>query len=292
MPDPGGEVEGYTVDRELGRGGSATVYLAHATRQAPGAHRPVALKVLSAERRNPGELGRLEREFDLARQLRHPHIIDMYDHGPHWLAMQYVDGGNASTLHTLTNRLAALAQIADALDYTHQKGIVHCDVKPANILVSEDFSAEGAILIDFGVAHSLAEDAQLHLSGHPLQSMSTDPAKRIAMRPQDRPTQVQATLPYAAPELLLGHRPSGATDEYALACTAVELITGTLPFAANTSVGLMEAQLHHAPPRVSHQVSWIPRAFDSILAKAMAKDPERRYETCSEFVKLITRALR
>lgn len=268
------------------------MYLARATDHASGADNVVALKVLGADRNSPYELGRLQREFDLARQLDHPHIVAMYDRGPRWLAMQYVDGGNATTLHTLGNRLAALAQIADALDYTHQKGIVHCDVKPANILVSEDFSAGGAILIDFGVAHSLAEDAQLRLAEHPLQAMSTDPAKRISMRPQDRPTQVQATLPYASPELLLGHRPSGATDEYALACTAVELITGTVPFAATTAVGLMEAQLHHAPPRVSQRVSWIPRAFDSILAKALAKDPELRYETCSEFIRLITRALR
>jgi serine/threonine-protein kinase len=296
VPGPGEPFDGYTIDKELGRGGNATVYLAHPSDEAArGAVQVVALKVLHADRRTPQELVRLHREFDLARQLDHPHIVRMDARGPHWLAMQYVDGGNAGTLHTLGNRLAALAQIAGALDYTHRKGIVHCDVKPSNILVFEDFSDGGAMLIDFGVAHSLAEDAQGRLARHPLQTLSLDPAKRIAQSSRAggaRPAQVQASLPYAAPELLLGQQPSGATDEYALACTAVELITGTLPFVATTPVGLVEAQLHHPPPQLSHQVSWIPRAFDSILAKAMAKNPDIRYESCTEFIQLITRALR
>jgi serine/threonine-protein kinase len=103
---------------------------------------------------------------------------------------------------------------------------------------------------------------------------------------------VQASLPYAAPELLLGRAPSAATDEYALACTAVELIAGTTPFVEKTSFALMDAQLHRPPPSISRRVSWIPRAFDSILAKAMAKDPDRRYESCSEFIRLISRTLR
>jgi eukaryotic-like serine/threonine-protein kinase len=277
---------GYTIDDELGHGGNATVYLAH------GADRTVALKVLAEDRRHPDELGRLQREYTLARQLEHPHIVTMYDSGAYWLAMQYVDGGNAAILHDLAGRLAALAQIADALDYTHRKGIVHCDVKPTNILVADDFSRDGAVLIDFGVAHSLAEDAQLRLAQHPAHSLTLDPAKRAALRPPQRPTNIQASLPYAAPELLTGQQPTGATDEYALACTAVELITGKPPFVAPTPLALVDAQLHHAPPRVSHTVAWIPRAFDSILAKAMHKDPEARYESCSEFVRLITRALR
>ncbi len=282
------DVDGYTVDDELGHGGSATVFLAHADGKAD----PVALKILGADRRNPLELAQLRREFELARRLEHPHIVKMYDRGPHWLAMQYVDGGNASILHNLGNRLAALAQIADALDYTHRIGIVHCDVKPSNILVFEDFSQGGAVLIDFGVAHSVVEDAQQRLAQHPAHSLTLDPAKRVAQRLPDRPSHIQASLPYAAPELLLGHQPTAATDEYALACTAVELITGSLPFVAPTAVALMEAQLHRAPPKVSFSVSWIPRAFDSILTKAMAKDPEARYESCSEFIRLITRALR
>lgn len=261
---PGQAFAGYVIERNLGRGGSATVYLAH---QASDPAVLRAVKVLPEEHRGPIELGRLQREYDFAQELAHPHIIEVSERGTYWLAMQYIDGGNSTSLHTLENRLTALAQIADALDFIHQRGIVHCDVKPPNILVFNDFS-RGAILIDFGVAHA------------------------VAAHHGPRSTHVEASLPYAAPELLAGKPPRAATDEYALACTAVELITGSAPFTAKTSMALVDAQLHRPPPAVSHRISWIPRAFDSILAKAMTKDPELRYETCSEFIRLVTRALR
>jgi serine/threonine-protein kinase len=210
----------------------------------------------------------LRREFDFARDLHHPHVVRVERRASGWLSMQYVDGKTVSTLSSLDNRLAALAQIADALDYVHGAGIVHCDVKPSNILVHADFSQRGSVLIDFGVAHALAED---HLK---------------------RPQQLHASLPYVAPEVLCGQPPWAATDEYALACTAVELITGSPPFKANTSMGLVEAQLNTPPPQLSRRVPSIPRAFDSVLAKAMAKDPEVRYQSCGQFITLITRALR
>ena len=103
-----------------------------------------------------------------------------------WLTMELVDGGTASAVAENEDRLAALAQIADALDYTHRCGIVHCDVKPSNILVSQDFSR--AVLIDFGVAHAVAETVW------------------------HRPTHLEASLPYTAPELLRGRPPSARTD--------------------------------------------------------------------------------
>jgi serine/threonine-protein kinase len=265
------------------------VYLA---RQPSAANRAVALKVLIPGQRTENRLARMSREFDFAKRLPHPHIIEVYDRGTDWLAMQYIDGGNATTLHSLDLRLQALAQIAEALDFAHRQGIVHCDVKPANILVHKDFAAGGAVLIDFGVAHSLAEDMAIRLSRDATQRLSLDPARRITHQRTEHPATVQASLPYAAPELLAGRSPCAATDEYALACTAVELITGTPPFVAQTAGALIDAQLHQVPPRMSRQVSWLPHAFDSILAKAMAKDPDARYETCSEMVSLITRLLR
>ncbi len=192
----------------------------------------------------------------------------MYESGDGWLAMELVDGGTVATLSSLADRLAALAQIADALDYTHRLGIVHCDVKPSNILVSQGFSRSGAVLIDFGVAHAVAEDVGRHT------------------------THIEASLPYSAPELLRGQAPSAATDEYALACTAVELITGSPPFSANTPMALVDAHLNRPPPRLSREISWLPHAFDSILAKAMAKSPDNRYVSCTRFISLITQALR
>jgi eukaryotic-like serine/threonine-protein kinase len=261
---PGERFEDYVVEAALGHGGYATVYRAH---EAAGPDRLVALKVLDNHHRQPPRIARLQREFDFAHRLDHPHVIKVYECGSGWLAMELVDGGTVAKLQSLADRLAALAQIAGALDYAHQLGIVHCDVKPSNILVSRPFSAHGAVLIDFGVAHAVAEDVGR------------------------RPTHIEASLPYSAPELLRGHAPSAAADEYALACTAFELITGSPPFTATTSMGLVDEHLHSPPPKLSRKTDWLPHAFDSIMSKALAKGVDNRYESCSEFIGLITRAL-
>jgi serine/threonine protein kinase len=262
---PGERYEGYLIDAALGHGGYATVYRAH---DATFPDRAVALKVLDAHHRQPAQIAQLQRGFDIAQQLDHPHIIKVYESGPGWLAIELVNGGTVTRLQGLADRLVALAHIADALDYTHQRGIVHCDVKPTNILVSLPFSLRGAVLIDFGIAHVMAKDV-----GH-------------------RPTHVVASLPYAAPEVLRGQAPSAATDEYALACTAFELITGSPPFIAKTSFELVDEQLHSPPPKLSRKVGWLPHAFDSMMSKALAKNPDNRYQTCAELIALLTRALR
>jgi eukaryotic-like serine/threonine-protein kinase len=261
---PGDRFEGYVVDAALGHGGYATVYHAHV---AAGPDRLVALKVLDDHHRRPAQIARLQREFDFASRLDHPHIITVYECGQGWLAMELVNGGTVARLQDLSDRLTALTQIAGALDYCHRRGVVHCDVKPSNILVSLPFSVRGAVLIDFGVAHAVAEDV-----GH-------------------RPAHIEASLPYSAPELLRGHAPSAATDEYALACTAFELITGSPPFTATTAMGLVDEQLNSAPPKLSRKVGWLPHAFDSIMSKALAKSADNRYESCSEFSTVLTRAL-
>lgn len=264
MVSLGGWYEGYVVDAALGHGGYATVYLAH---DATDPDRRVALKILDDFHCEPAQIARLQREFDFAHQLDHPHIIKVYECGEGWLAMELIDGGTATKLQGLPDRLATLGQIADALDYAHRLGIVHCDVKPSNILVSLPFSTRGAALIDFGAAHAVVEDVGR------------------------RPTHVEASLPYSAPELLRGHAPSAATDEYALACTAFELITGSPPFNAATSIELMDQQLHAPPPKLSRKIEWLPHAFDSIMSKALAKTPDNRYESCAEFIAVLTRAL-
>jgi serine/threonine-protein kinase len=261
---PGDRFASYVVDKAVGHGGSATVYRAHPEAQP---HRAVALKVLDDTHRQATRLERIQREFDFAQRLRHPHIVTMYECGIGWLAMELVDGGPVTNLAEMTDRLVALAQIADALDHAHALGIVHCDVKPSNVLVHQRFSSGGAVLIDFGVAHSLAEDAHR------------------------RHSHVEASLAYTAPELLRGRVPSAASDEYALACTAVELLTGATPFAATTMRELADAHLNRRAPHLSQRLTWMTRAFDSVLAKAIAKDPDHRYATCGEFVRSATRAL-
>lgn len=261
---PNDRYGGYVVDGVAGHGGSATVYRAH---QADNPGLTVALKVLDTHCRGPAQLNRLKREFDFANALRHSHVITMYEHGPDWLSMALAGGGSVARLTTRADALTALRQIAGALDYAHGEGIVHSDVKPANILLFDDFAAHGAVLVDFGSARAVSEEAGRH---H---------------------TRIEASLPYAAPEVLRGHPPTAAADEYALACTAIELLTGAPPFIATTTMGLIDSQLNSPAPRYSRDIDWIPRAFDSILAKAMAKDPNGRYESCTEFVTLITRAI-
>lgn len=265
MLSPGDRFEGrYVVEVVIGRGGSATVYRARDTR-APA--RTVALKVLSESGSTRGP-ARLRREFDLARSSAHPHVVEVFDHGPGWLTMEYAPGGPVTHLATIPNRLAALTQIADALDHLHRRRVVHCDVKPANILLRDDFYADGAVLVDFGTARIIGEEPRPHT------------------------TEVTASLPYSPPELLTGEAVSAATDEYALACTAVEMVTGAPPFSAATPMGLMEAQLHRAPPRFSRRIDWLPSAFDSVMAKALAKRPADRYPSSAEMVALVTRILR
>jgi serine/threonine protein kinase len=258
----GEEFEGYVVDSTLGRGGYATVYRAHALGHR---NRAVALKVLEERYRREDQTARLLREFKFAHQLAHPHVVTVYQHGVGWLTMELVDGGTATVLSERNKQLAALAQIAEALDYIHQRGIVHCDVKPSNILVSRDFSR--AVLIDFGVAHTVAETV-----GRP-------------------PAQIEASLPYTAPELLRGRPPSSLTDQYSLACTAIELLIGSPPFSAATFMGLMDAHLSNPPPSYSRKIAWVPRSFDSVVHRALAKMPESRYDSCSEFVAQLSRTL-
>lgn len=272
MGEAGVEFGGYLVDREVGRGGHATVYLAHHSHlQAPAP--PVALKVLDEAHRTPLEQVRLDREFEFARILDHPNSVTVYQHGPFWLAMQFIDGGKSTRLQTLPDQLAALAQIAGALDYAHHRGIVHCDVKPANILIPADFPRTGAVLTDFGSAHAVVDDVWLR-----------------TRRPRN-PAKPEVSLPYTAPEILCGKAPSAATDEYALACTAVELLTGAPPFPAPSAAELVDAHLRRLPPSVSATFGPTARALDVVVERAMAKFPARRYGSCTEFVEQLSRVL-
>ena len=258
----GVEFEGYVVDTTLGRGGYAAVYRAHS---AVEPNRTVALKVLDELHRGEDQIDKLRREFEFAHQLDHPHVVTVYRQGRGWLTMELVEGGTASRLTTRTDQLRALAQIADALDYIHQRGIVHCDVKPSNILVSQDFSR--AVLIDFGVAFAVADTLGWHA------------------------TRIETSLPYTAPELLRGRPPSALTDQYALACTAVELLIGHAPYSAETWMELVDAHLSKPIPSFSHRIAWVPRLFDTWLHRALAKLPEGRYDSCVELVEQLDRAL-
>jgi serine/threonine protein kinase len=258
----GDDFSGYVVDTVLGRGGYATVYRAH---RAVDPNSAAALKVIDDDDLHRHRTALLRREFEFAHQLDHPNIIRVYENGDGWLAMELVDGGTATALSKKADQLSALAQIAGALDYTHHIGIVHCDVKPSNILVSQDF--QRAVLTDFGVAYAISETVGWHAD------------------------HLEASLPYAAPELLRGRPPSALSDQYALSCTAVELLLGSPPYTAETPMELIGAQLDHPVPSFSRENAWVPRIFDTVMSRALAKIPEGRYDSCTELIAHLTHAL-
>lgn len=294
---PGDEVAGFTVDSLVGRGSSADVYRVHRPDE-PG---PLALKVLHSESTGHTRAReRFEREFSIASVLHHPHIVAMYTRGEvetpegalgrarslgidetatHttlWLAMQYVPGPPATALipradeePEVSTVMTVAREIADALDYAHGQEVLHRDVKPANILLTSDQDDADAFLTDFGIAQLLDDT-----------------------RPLARNGRVQGSIGYAAPELLQAKKISPATDQYALACTLVELLTGEPPYPRATAFAITRAHLRDEPPKLTRRRKWLPSALNSIFAKALAKDPGDRYDTCREFVDIVARVMR
>ncbi|MEV0852531.1 serine/threonine-protein kinase [Nocardia fluminea] len=267
---------GYRIERVLGAGGMGSVYAA----RHPRLPRLVAVKLLhAAYSADPVFRGRFEREADLAGRLDHPNIVAIHDRGSEdgrlWIAMQYVAGSDAETAlragpSAPPRALHIARSTADALDFAHMAGLLHRDVKPANILLSESAGAgaERVLLTDFGIAKAVDEGTALTQSG-----------------------TVVATLRYAAPEQLDG-RPAGArSDQYSLACTLFHLLAGRPPFTATNAGALIGAHLMHPVPRISEIVVSLPAAVDAVFARALAKDPEHRFGSCAEMVAAASAAL-
>ncbi|TLF70148.1 hypothetical protein FEK33_07935 [Nocardia asteroides NBRC 15531] len=269
---------GFVVERELGRGGMGAVYAAR-DRRLP---RLTALKLMHRDLFADHEIRtRFEREADLVAQLDHPNIITVYDRGLDeerlWIAMQFVDGVDAAAVPTAqlgTDRVAQiLAQTASALDYAHRQGVLHRDVKPANILLSRTAGVgagfdERVVLTDFGIAKLLDDTGGLTRTG-----------------------QFTATIAYASPEQLSSAPLDHRGDQYSLACTVFRLLTGTGPFDAPNPATVMLGHLNAVPPRASTHRAALPPAVDAVLAKAMAKDPARRFASCSDFAAAFAEAV-
>ncbi len=258
---------GYRIERLLGAGGMGTVYLA----RNPELPRSDALKVLSGDlSRDPGFRARFIREADVAASLDHPNIVSVHRRGEFdgqlWIAMQFVDGtdaDNALRAGTMTPARAVhiVSQVGKALDYAHQRGVVHRDVKPANFLLSGPAGPDERVLLgDFGIARALG-DVGLTVTG-----------------------SVVATLSYAAPEALSGQPIDGRADIYSLGCTLFRMLTGQAPFAGADGLGgVMAAHLHAPPPRVTDRVPGFSPRMDAVIATAMAKDPARRFASAQQF---------
>ena len=268
----GATFAGYTIVRLLGAGGMGEVYLA----QHPRLPRNDALKVLPASVSNDGEYrARFEREADIAATLWHPNIVAVHDRGEVdgqlWIAMDYVDGTDAAELLRsyptgLPQRevLNIVAAVADALDYAHQRHLLHRDVKPANILIARLENGEQRIMLaDFGIARWQNESSGL-----------------------TQTNMTVGTVSYAAPEQLMGRDLDGRADQYALAATAYHLLTGSPPFQHSNPAVVISQHLTAAPPSLGERRPELAN-LDPALRKAMSKEPADRYERCADFARAL-----
>jgi serine/threonine protein kinase len=258
--EPGDEFAGCRIEAIAGRGGMGVVY--RATELSLG--RPVALKLLTPDRARDQEFReRFQRESRMAAAIDHPNVIPVYAagecDGSLYLVMRYVGGTDLHALlrddGPLEPEFAAdvVAQVGAALDAAHRAGLVHRDVKPANVLLA----GSHAYLSDFGLTRLAGSDTQLTESG-----------------------QWIGTVEYCSPEQLRGGRTDARADVYSLGCVLFAALTGGPPFAHGTVPATMLAHLNDDPPRASEHGA--PPEFDRVIARALAKAPEHRYPSAGD----------
>ncbi|MEU3352941.1 serine/threonine-protein kinase [Streptomyces sp. NPDC037389] len=277
---PGGltghRIAGYRIESEIGRGGMAVVYRATDLRL----DRTVALKLLAPElARNDTFRRRFSHESKVAAAIDHPHIVPVFEagevEGVLYIAMRYVPGQDLRALLDregplplpVTARIAG--QVASALDAAHAHDLVHRDVKPGNILVAEGTDAdhpEHVYLTDFGLTKK-----SLSLTGY------------------TRVGQFVGTLDYVAPEQISGKPVDGRCDVYSLACVVFEMLTGAPPFRREDDMALLWAHQYEPPPRLSELLPGLPPDVDDVLATALAKAPDDRFDSCLRFVTALRR---
>ena len=273
----GSVLSGYRLEQQVGRGGFAVVFRALDERLG----RPVALKILSPAlaSSSPEFRRRFIAESRAAATVDDPHIIPVYEAGEAdgvlFIAMRYVAGGD---LRQVLEREGALAPdraadfvspVASALDAAHSAGLVHRDVKPGNILVDARAGRPDHVyLSDFGI-----------VKGAALGSLTGVGSSNLG------------TPDYMAPEQISGQPVDGRTDQYSLACVTVQLLTGTVPFERDSLPALIYAHLSVPPPSLVSLRPDLPAAVDQVVAKAMAKTAEKRYDSCGDFADALRDAL-
>ena len=255
---PGATFAGYRVESLVGRGGMGVVYRAWDL----SLERPVALKLIAPEQaENERFRERFLREPRLAASLDHASVVPIYGAGEHdghlYLAMRFVEGSDLGTVlehhETISpdRTFAILGQIAGALDAAHRRGLVHRDVKPANVLLDEE---DHAYLTDFGITKRLG-------------GTSTDTGRLVG------------TLDYLAPEQIRGEGVDGRTDGYALACVLYECLAGAPPFRRQTEAETLWAHIQVEPPPLPGHP-----ALDPVLGRGLAKERDERYESCAALI--------
>jgi serine/threonine protein kinase len=267
---PGTKLGQYEVQDFIGQGAMGLVYRAyHVQLQRTG-----AVKVLQGIAPDPDTTARFRHEAQAIAQMRHPNIVNVYDFGEHdgvpYMIIEYVPGGslanrlNSGPLDTAT-ALKYLRGIAAGLDHAHGLGIVHRDVKPANVLLEKD---DSPVLADFGLAKLL--------QGSSLKSM----------------TGVTTGTPaYMAPEQVTGSNVGPAADRYALATIAYEMLTGVIPFDGEGLMELLYAHVHREPVPPSARNSTLGPRVDAVIMRGLAKDPAARWESCTAMVDALSAAL-
>ena len=260
----------YEVQDFVGQGAMGVVYRAYHSQL----ERTGAVKVMQAITPDPDTVARFRHEAQAIARLRHPNIVDVYDFGDFqgtpYMIVEYIPGGSlaarmAQGTLDRTTALRYLRGVASGLDYAHARGVVHRDVKPANVLLSAD---DTPILADFGLAKLM--------QGSSLKSM----------------TGVTTGTPaYMAPEQVTGSRVGPAADRYSLATIAYEMLTGVIPFDGEGLMELLYAQVHRYPaPPSARDASLGPRV-DAVVMRGLAKDPAERWESATEFVDALEAAV-
>jgi serine/threonine-protein kinase len=262
----------YTIERELGRGGMATVFLARDLRH----DRAVALKVLDPDLTPAFGVERFQREIRFAARLQHPHILTVLDSGDAaghlWFTMPYVEGESLRA-HLrregqlpLDEALRITREVADALEYAHGQSVIHRDIKPENVLLS----AGHALIADFGIARALASGRPDEPSGGPHATL----------------TNVGVSLgtpAYMSPEQASGDSLDGRTDIYSLGCVCYEMLAGTPAFTGSTAQEVMAKHFSGTVPRVRSIRADVPVTLESAIAKALAPDARNRFGSAAEF---------
>jgi len=270
----GDEFAGYRIERRLGRGGMGILYLA----VEPGLDRRVALKLIAPEAAAEEVFAkRFAEESRIAASIEHPNVVPIYaageEAGVPFIAMRYVAGSDLSQRLAREDRLAPeqavalIAQVANGLDAIHTAGLVHRDVKPANVLLSggED---DHAYITDFGVARNVATQSGLTQTG-----------------------RFVGTLDYVAPEQISGAAIDARVDVYALGCLLFKLLTGEVPFPREGEAARLYAHLNDPPPAPSLYAPGVSMALDDVVVRAMSKQPDDRYPSAGDLGRAATAAL-
>ncbi len=276
VPRIGTEFAGYRIEALLGRGGMSVVYRAENARLG----NKVALKLLAEDLANDESFReRFVRESRTAATLNHPNIVTIYDAGDWegvlYIAMRLVDGDLKAHLRregplSQDHALAVAAQVGSALDSAHARGLLHRDVKPANILLEpgEPGAPPVAYLADFGLTKHLESRSGITASG-----------------------QFVGTIDYMSPEQIEGREVDSRTDVYSLGCVVFESLTGGTPFRRETEVAVLWAHMRDDPPPLTELRPDLPSELDGVIAKAMAKNPEGRYSTCRSLTEDLRQAV-